>query len=169
MPEAGATTKLWAGHEQVSLKPMHKLYVRTVNLTFDVATWLLHRTLCLVLMIIAPNNFYIQPCRMKLWAEHNSGMHNLKWWLWPWPLTYRHGSYRRYIVLTWWSLAPNNFQISICTMKLWLDTILEHTNEQTKHTDRVKSVCLSPFYGGGIKILSRTARLRCLNLICSIG
>ena len=50
-------TKLWVGHEQVSLKSMHKIEVRTVILTFDLATWFLFMTHCLVMMIICAKLF----------------------------------------------------------------------------------------------------------------
>ena len=45
-------TKLWVGHKQVSLKSMHKVYKRTVTLTFDLVTWFLFVTHFLVMMII---------------------------------------------------------------------------------------------------------------------
>ena len=44
--------KLWVGHEQVSLKSTHDVLVRTVTLTFNLATWLLFATNCLVVIII---------------------------------------------------------------------------------------------------------------------
>ena len=53
MPEACMTWKLWAWHEQVSLTPMHKLYVRTVTSIFDLVTWFWLLTHCLVVMIIS--------------------------------------------------------------------------------------------------------------------
>ena len=67
--------KLWAEHEM----PMHKLLVWTVTLTFDLATWFLHMTHCLVDMMISSNNFQIPPIfGMKLWVGHDSGMPKLK-------------------------------------------------------------------------------------------
>ena len=45
--------KICAGHKHVSLKPMHKVSVRTVTLTFDLATWFLfvqHRFLITLTM-----------------------------------------------------------------------------------------------------------------------
>ena len=45
-------TKLWVKHKQVSLKPMHKVKVRIVTLTFDLATWFLFATSHFVIMII---------------------------------------------------------------------------------------------------------------------
>ena len=50
-------TKLWVRHEQVSLKSMHKISVRTVTLTFDLATWFLFATHRLVMMIICAKLF----------------------------------------------------------------------------------------------------------------
>ena len=50
-------TKLWLGQEQVSLKPMHKDKVRTMTLTFDLATWFLFVTHSLVMMIICAKLF----------------------------------------------------------------------------------------------------------------
>ena len=50
-------TKLWVGHEQVSLKSMHKVYVQTVTLTFNLATWFLFATHRLVMMIICATLF----------------------------------------------------------------------------------------------------------------
>ena len=50
-------TKLWVGHEQVSLKSMHKVKVWTVALTFDLVTWFLFATHCLVMMIICAKLF----------------------------------------------------------------------------------------------------------------
>ena len=49
--------KLWVGHEQVSLKSVHRVKVRTVTLTFDPATWLLFATHFLVMMIICAKLF----------------------------------------------------------------------------------------------------------------
>ena len=63
-------TKLWVGHEQVSLKSVHKVLVQTVTLTFDLATWFLSETQCLVMMIICAKLFQIPPCITKLWVGH---------------------------------------------------------------------------------------------------
>ena len=43
-------TKLWTGHKQVSMKPMHKMF--TVTLTFDLASCPLFATHVLVTIII---------------------------------------------------------------------------------------------------------------------
>ena len=51
------TAKLWPGHEQVSLKSMHKNLVRTVTLTFDLETWFLFPTHRLVMIIICVKLF----------------------------------------------------------------------------------------------------------------
>ena len=45
--------KLWVGHDS----GMHKLEVPAVTLTFDLATWFLHGTHHLVLMIIPAKLF----------------------------------------------------------------------------------------------------------------
>ena len=50
-------TKLWVGHEQVSLKFLHKVKVRIVTLTFALATWFLFATHVLVMMIICAKLF----------------------------------------------------------------------------------------------------------------
>ena len=50
-------TKYLAGHEQVSLKPMHKVKKRTVTLTFDLATWFLFVTHYLIMIIICAKLF----------------------------------------------------------------------------------------------------------------
>ena len=50
-------TKLQVGHEPVSLKSMHKVKVQTLTLTFDLATWFLFATHCLVMMIICAKLF----------------------------------------------------------------------------------------------------------------
>ena len=65
-------------------------------------------------------------------------------------LTYWHGSYKPYSVLSWWSFVPNN-QIPPCMMKLWVrhdSGTHEGTNENTyKHThmDRGNYICPSTF------------------------
>ena len=46
------TNNKWVGHVQFSLKSMHKVKVRNVTLTFDLATWFLFATHRLVMMII---------------------------------------------------------------------------------------------------------------------
>ena len=48
-------TKLWIGHEQVPLKSMHKVYVWTVTVTFDLSIWFLIATHRLVMTIICAN------------------------------------------------------------------------------------------------------------------
>ena len=75
-------TKLWDGLEQVSLKPMHKVKVQTVTLTFNQATWFLFETHCLVRMIICAKLFSISLCMTNLWAGHKEvspkPMHKVK-------------------------------------------------------------------------------------------
>ena len=39
-------TKLWAGSEHVSLKPVYRVYVQTVTLTVDPDFWFSHATYC---------------------------------------------------------------------------------------------------------------------------
>ena len=64
-------TKLWARHEQVSLKPMHKVYVWTVTLTFDQATWFLFTAHCLDMIIIDAKLFINPTLHNKVlgWAQ----------------------------------------------------------------------------------------------------
>ena len=50
-------TKLWVGHEQVLLNSMHKVLVRTVTLTFDLATWFFFATHRLVMINIFAISF----------------------------------------------------------------------------------------------------------------
>ena len=57
-------TKLWVLHEQVSVKPMHKVLVRTVTLTFDLTTWFLFATHRLFIMII---------CAKLIFKSHHAG------------------------------------------------------------------------------------------------
>ena len=45
-------TKLLAGHEQVSLKSMHKVKEQTGTLTFNLATWSFFVTHCHIMIII---------------------------------------------------------------------------------------------------------------------
>ena len=49
--------KLLAGHEQVSLKPMHKVYEQTVTSTFNPVIWFLIATYCLIMIIICAKLF----------------------------------------------------------------------------------------------------------------
>ena len=50
-------TKLLAEYKQNVLKPMHKFYVQTVTLTFDLAAWFLFTTRQLVMTIICAELF----------------------------------------------------------------------------------------------------------------
>ena len=50
-------TQLWAGHKEVSPKPMHKVKVRTVTLSYNLAICLLFATHCLVKMLICAIKF----------------------------------------------------------------------------------------------------------------
>ena len=66
-------TKLLAGHEQVSLKPRHNVQERSVTLTFNLATWFLFATHCLIRIIICAkllNYFQIPLCITKLLVGH---------------------------------------------------------------------------------------------------
>ena len=56
-------------HKQVSLKSMHNVEVQTVTLTFDLVTWFLFMTYCLVMMIICASR------TAKLRPGHDSGTH----------------------------------------------------------------------------------------------
>ena len=50
-------TKLLAGHEQVSSKPMHNAEERTVTLTFNLAAWFLFATHRLIMILICAKLF----------------------------------------------------------------------------------------------------------------
>ena len=50
-------TKLLAGHEHVSFHPMRKVKERTVTLIFNLATWFLFATHCLIMIIICTKLF----------------------------------------------------------------------------------------------------------------
>ena len=50
-----------------------------LNLTFDLGTWFLHATHCLVMMIISAKKISSLTMHvMKLWVGHEYGMHKLK-------------------------------------------------------------------------------------------
>ena len=49
---------------------MHKVEVRTVTLTFDIATSFLFATHCHVMIVIEANYLQIQICITKLWVGH---------------------------------------------------------------------------------------------------
>ena len=51
-------TKLLAGHEQVSLKPMYKVLERPVTLTFNLATWFLFAIHRLITISICAKNIF---------------------------------------------------------------------------------------------------------------
>ena len=50
-------TKLLAGHDQVLMEPMHKVYEQTVTLTFNLMIWFLFATHCPAMMIICAKLF----------------------------------------------------------------------------------------------------------------
>ena len=50
-------TKLLAGHDQVSLKPMHKVSEQTWTLTFNLMIWFLFATHFLAMTIICAKSF----------------------------------------------------------------------------------------------------------------
>ena len=50
-------TKFFAGHEQVSLKPAHKVLERTVTLNCKLATWFLFATHRPIMIIICAKLF----------------------------------------------------------------------------------------------------------------
>ena len=66
-------TKLWVGHEQVPLKSMHKVKVRTVTLTFDLAAWFLFATHHLVMMIICAKLFLNPTTHNKIMGRTRIG------------------------------------------------------------------------------------------------
>ena len=67
-------TKLWVGHEQVSLKSMHKVKVGTVTLTFDLATLFLFATHRLVMMIIYAKLFSNPTMHDKVMGRTRTGV-----------------------------------------------------------------------------------------------
>ena len=92
----------------------------TVTLTFDLATWFLHATHRLVMIISAkyfsnPTNF-----QMKLWVGHGSEMHKLK--VLAVTLTFDLATWFIHVAhcLVLISFVPNNFQIPPRMMKLWV-------------------------------------------------
>ena len=60
--------KLWVGNEQVPLKSMHKVLVRTVTLTIDLAIWFLFATHCLDIIITCAKLFLNPAMHNKLWV-----------------------------------------------------------------------------------------------------
>ena len=66
-------TKLLAGHEQVSLKPMHNVYERTVTLTFHLATWFLFATHHLIMIIICAKLFSNPTMHKKVMGRTGKG------------------------------------------------------------------------------------------------
>ena len=65
--------KLLAGHEQVSLKPMHKVKERTVTLTFNLATWFLFATFCLIIISICAKNIFKSTMHNKVMGRTQTG------------------------------------------------------------------------------------------------
>ena len=65
--------KLWFGHEHVLLKSMHKVYVRTVTLTFNLAIWFLFATHSLVMMIICAKLFLNPTMHNKVMVRARTG------------------------------------------------------------------------------------------------
>ena len=50
-------TNLLAGHEQVLLKPMHKVKEHTLTLTFKLVIWFLIAAHCLIMIIVCAKLF----------------------------------------------------------------------------------------------------------------
>ena len=69
--------KVMGGHEQVSLKSMHKVQVRTVTLTFDLAIWILTATYRLVMMIICAKLFSNPTMHNKVMGRTRTGFTGL--------------------------------------------------------------------------------------------
>ena len=66
-------TKLGVGHEQVSLKSMHKVLVQTVTLAFNLATWFLFATYYPVMMIICAKLFLNPTMHNKVMGRTQTG------------------------------------------------------------------------------------------------
>ena len=66
-------TKLLAGHEQVSLKPMHNVSERTATLTFNLAIWFLFATYCLIMIIIRAKLFSNPTMHDKVMGQTRTG------------------------------------------------------------------------------------------------
>ena len=66
-------TKLLAGHEQVSLKPMYEVKERTVTLTFNLVTWFLFVTNCLIMIIICAKLFSNPTLHNKVMGRTRTG------------------------------------------------------------------------------------------------
>ena len=65
--------QLWVGHEQISLKSMHKVRVQTVTMTFKLAIWFLFATHCLVMMIICAKSFLNLTMHYKVMGRTRTG------------------------------------------------------------------------------------------------
>ena len=66
-------TILLTGHEQVSLKPRHNVYERTVILTFNLATWFLFATHRLIIIIICAKLFSNPTMHNKVMGRTQTG------------------------------------------------------------------------------------------------
>ena len=65
--------KVWVGQNQVSLKSLHKVQVRTVTLAFNLATWFLLATQHVVMMIICAKLFLNPIMHNKAMGRTQSG------------------------------------------------------------------------------------------------
>ena len=65
--------EVMVGHDSET----RKLLVRSVTLTFSLATWFLQATHCYIGRIILPNSFQILPCTMKLLVGDGTGTQKL--------------------------------------------------------------------------------------------
>ena len=66
-------TKLLARHEQVSLKPMHKVQERTVTLNFNLATMFLFATYRYIMIIICAKLFSNPTMHYKITGQTRIG------------------------------------------------------------------------------------------------
>ena len=102
--------------------------------SFDLATWFLFVTNCFALIIICAKlllNLLVPGKIMRRMNVTEAHTHS-----WSVTLTFD--------LTTWFLLATpylfikmfvtNDFQILSCKMKLWVTTILEHTNRTNEHT-----------------------------------
>ena len=66
-------TRLLAGHEQVSLKPMHKVKERTLTLTFNQVIWFFIAAHRLIMIIICAKLFSNPTMHNKVMGRTQTG------------------------------------------------------------------------------------------------
>ena len=70
MPNSSTMQGKVMGQTQTCFTRDYAVKVQTWTLTFDLATWFLYATYCLLCKSFVPNNSQIQPCKAKIWAGH---------------------------------------------------------------------------------------------------